>query len=137
SAMDGPISIIRPGGSPIVSTISSTYSAGTVSRLSQSWGDAPQSLRPGTTITVYGAGFLPGSKVSFGDQDAADRTTPASISPSGTSLTVQVPRYAVSGKVHVYLPTGTELGATPQDFTVYYYRNTDAFSFHNFSGKLS
>ncbi len=56
---------------------------------------------------------------------------PTTISPSGESLTVNVPSSAVTGSIYVVLPDGLVTPASTQTFTVHTYRNTFGFSFGN------
>jgi RTX calcium-binding nonapeptide repeat (4 copies)/Beta-propeller repeat len=64
------------------------------------------SLDKGSTASVYGAGFLPGSVVEFG---GGVRATPTYINQDGTFLTVLIPNSAQSGWVTVITPTGAQL----------------------------
>jgi hypothetical protein len=103
-------------------------------------GYSSQYQQQGSSVTISGIGFLPGSKVQFGKAspaqtiDSSLETAPTYVDPSGTSLTVNVPRYAVNGPVYVVLPDNTVLTSpTSQSFTIHNYRNTYGFSFHNFT----
>jgi hypothetical protein len=158
NAVNGPITIIRPGGRPIVSAASAHYTEGGVTGLSTNYGFAQGYSTPylsalqknGSSLTVYGYGFQQGAVVLFGDpassitgdmqklkQYAAQHgTAPTFLDPGGASLTVNVPRDAVSGHVWVVEPDGTGL-RSPQQFTVNDYRNTFGFSFSNFNFNIN
>jgi hypothetical protein len=150
NAVSGPITIIRPGGLPIVSSASAQYTKGGVTSLNTTAGYAPgysaAFLQTGSQVIISGFGFQQGAKVVFVEAGNNDPTTlanlatqdgvgatPTSIDLTGTLLTVNVPRYAVSGQVVVVEPDGTALIYATQPFTVNNYRNTFAFSFGNFS----
>lgn len=146
SAANGVISIIRPGGAAILSGYAA-FSQAVVNRLSTTYGYAPgyssQFLQIGSSLTIYGSGFLPGAKVEFGATGESGKavdsqffTTPVSIDPNGNWMTVTVPRCAVNGVISVIEPNGT-VSTSSQTFTVYDYRNTFGFSFHNFDFNVS
>jgi hypothetical protein len=109
---------------PVVTSLS-TYSG-------HAQGYSAPYLQSGDSVTIYGAGFLPGTKVQFGNAaiDPHLLVTPTHIDPSGTSMTVNVPLFAASGKVLVQIPGGGVI-ASPQTFTVQSFRNTYGFSFAN------
>jgi hypothetical protein len=141
-AVDGFIGVVRPGATIFYSATSAWYSYGTITGLSTWTGYAPgysaQYLNQGSSVTIYGSGFLPGSKVQFGHTgtgafiDPALLATPTAIDPNGTWMTVNVPRYAVDGPVLVQLPDGHILSTAPGlTFQVEDYRNTFGFSFAN------
>ena len=102
-------------------------------------------MQTGSSVTITGNGFIPGDLVLFGDPGTTDpkqlRTiaeqvgaTPTAL--NGTSLTVNVPRSAISGPIVVVDPVGADSAIglkSPQGFTVKDYRNTFCFSFKNFS----
>jgi hypothetical protein len=158
NAVNGPITIVRPGGKPIVSGTGAQYTEGAVTGLSTNTGFAQGYSTPylsalqenGSSLAVYGYGFQPGAVVLFGDpgsgttgdlqklkQYAAQYgTTPSFLDPGGASLTVNVPRDAVSGHVWVVEPDGTGL-QSPQQLTVNDYRNTFGFSFPNFNFNIN
>jgi hypothetical protein len=103
-------------------------------------GYAPQYQQQGSSVTIYGVGFRPNSLVQFGNAsptqtiDGRLETAASYVDPSGTWLTVNVPRYAVNGPVYVVLPDGTTLTSPAgQTFIVHNYRDTYGFSFHNFT----
>jgi hypothetical protein len=107
--------------------------------LSTLYGYAPQSLRPGSSVTLYGGGFASGSKVQFGDPSTNEpdlQATPLSINHDGTEMEVEVPRMALDGPLTVIFPAGGRITGS-DTFHVSNYRNTDAFSFHNISFNVS
>jgi hypothetical protein len=104
-----------------------------IGSISPTEGYAPQSLNPGTLVTIHGSGFIAGSMVEFAD---GPETTPNSIGSDGTSLTVRVPESAISGPITLIRPNGVNL-VSPTSFTVHYYRDTNAFSFENFKFHIS
>jgi hypothetical protein len=107
--------------------------------VSPSSGYAPQLMNPGTTVTVRGSGFVPGSKVQFGDptNNTPYLQAPAfSVSADGTSLQVRVPRLAMDGQLTVVSPSGARF-TTTSSFTVKNYRNVNGFSFENFAFNVS
>jgi hypothetical protein len=145
SAVPGPITIIRPGGDPIVSATNPTYIRGRVASLSSIVGYAPgynvATLDAGSEVDVFGAGFEQGARVIFGDPGTTDpnalktladqvAASPSSISLDGTVMHVNVPRYAVDGPVVVVEPDGTGLKLAA-GFHINNYRNTFGFSFQN------
>jgi hypothetical protein len=92
----------------------------------------PRTLQPGTTVTVIGQGFCPDSTVEFGNSNA---TVPAgSVNAAGTQLTAQVPALATTGRLTV--TSGGQSATSTTDFTVDNFRDTYAYSFHNFRPNL-
>ncbi|HTT92255.1 MAG TPA: hypothetical protein VMF65_22060 [Acidimicrobiales bacterium] len=73
------------------------------------WGTSSQSL------TIYGSGFCPGTKVAFGEygsppsigSNSPALVTPSYISPDGTEMKVTVPHYAADGPIDVFTPGGS------------------------------
>jgi hypothetical protein len=104
----------------------------TVSSLSTNFGRIPQSLQPGTPVTINGAGFCPGSTVTFGNSDGV--ATPTSINPQGTQLTVNVPPLATSGQVTVTSAGAT--GTAPSTMSIDTYRNVNGYQFHNYDPSI-
>jgi hypothetical protein len=96
-------------------------------------GFAPQSLRPGTEVTVQGVGFGPGWMVEFGNPLA--KATPSFISEDGQELKVRVPRLATPGFLWVSSPFGCRSFQSAETFSVHTYRNAFGFAFSN--GALS
>ncbi len=89
--------------------------------------EAPQLGKPGTEVTLKGAGFCPGDKVAIGPVE--DTANPDSISTPGNTLTFRVPRGAVSGALRILpLKGGPLLG--PQ-LPVSTFRNTRGYSWEN------
>jgi hypothetical protein len=147
----GRITIIRPGGDPIISTAFAQYTEGGILSLSTNHGYAPgydsAFLQTGSEVDIAGYGFQPGARVIFGNPGTSNPkhllalagtagigAIPTAISPNGTWLSVDVPRYAVNGPVEVIEPDGTVLtNPSMQTFVVANYRNTDGFSFQNFN----
>jgi hypothetical protein len=117
-AKPGPITVIRPGHAALVSSSSAQYTEPSVTGMSQSYGypqgGSAQFQAAGSSVTVYGVGFLPGTQVQFGSGGKARAT---SVDPRGGWLTVNVPADASSGKLKVILPNGTALQSS-QNFTV-------------------
>src|SRR5262249_9043552 len=97
-------------------------------------GYSAQYLQTGSSVTITGYGFGPGTKVRFNGWagDSYLLATPTGIAADGTSLTVNVPLFAQTGPLVVNLPDGTSLQSS-QPFTVRDYRNTYGFSFNNFN----
>jgi hypothetical protein len=89
---------------------------------------------PGTTVTITGTGFCPGSTVEFGNAKA----TPSPTSLSSTQIVVSVPPLATvpnppSSPISIIRTDGSILVAgasTP--FFVDSVRNTGGYSFHNY-----
>jgi hypothetical protein len=104
----------------------------TVSSLSAASGRIPQSLQPGTPVTISGAGFCPGSTVTFGNSDGV--ATPTSINPQGTQLTVNVPPLATSGSVTVTSAGASGTAPTPMNIDTY--RNVNGYQFHNYDPSI-
>ncbi len=109
------VKVLR-GGAP---TVSSFYPPA---------GNTPQALHPGTTVTIGGSGFCPGSTVDFGNPEAS--ATPSSINSSGTELTANVPALGTAGPVSVV--SGGVAGASAASMTINSYRNVDGYQFKNY-----
>jgi hypothetical protein len=88
----------------------------------------PQALRPGSEVTIKGAGFCPGSTVAFGNPSAV--ATPDSISPDGTQIRVKTPALATDGPVTV--KNGVKDVSSSASLTVDSYRNVNGYQFKNF-----
>jgi hypothetical protein len=97
-----------------------------VSALSPSTGSVPAFLQPGTSVTVTGGGFAPGTVVAFGQDSPA---APVSIAGDGMSLLATVPATGASGPLTVTCPSGQ--AAAGPDFAVDNYRNTRGLSWAN------
>ena len=94
-------------------------------------GMAPQALKPGTVVTIYGHGFCPGTTVDFGNSMA---NAPALTSTDGTRILTAVPRLATSGALYAIPPdAGFDSPGVAQlpGFDVNSYRNVNGFSFNN------
>ena len=92
-------------------------------------------LHPGTTVTLNGNGFCPGSSVSVGNAFANADTT---VAADGKSLTFVTPRAATTGRVVVKPPNSIFPYQTPTDLTVGSFRGEGGFAFPNFHfGALS
>lgn len=100
-----------------------------ISSFSPLAGAAPQSLQPGSQVTINGTGFAPGSVVEFGNIYGTN-TQPAQISSDGTQIKVFVPRLATTGPIAVQSPGGCSYSSSVP-FTVSTYRNTYGFPFDN------
>jgi hypothetical protein len=135
------ITILRPGGKSIVSATIPQYVQPSITSLSTNVGFAPgysmDYLETGSVVTIHGFGFQQGAQVIFGDPKTTDPTilkklaaSPFNIDASGTFLSVNVPRDAISGPLTILEPDGTSFQSTDM-FTVNNYRNTFGFSFGN------
>ena len=92
-------------------------------------------LHPGTTVTLQGNGFCPGSSVAVGNAFATADTT---VAADGKSLTFVTPRAATTGRVVVRPPNSIFPYQTPTDLTVGSFRGEGGFAFPNFHfGALS
>jgi hypothetical protein len=141
TAAAGPITIYRPGGLPIVSKTSVQYSAGSITNIFPLFVSAPQSLKVGTLVTISGTGFRQGDMVQFGDpSDITDTSVWATpVTLSSQSITVNVPRYALSGSIsviHANPSTSNPPIVSTQSVTVSNYRNTYGFNFENTSSVI-
>jgi autotransporter-associated beta strand protein len=116
---------LAPGGNGTITVILPPPQISSFTPLA---GDAPQSLQPGTTVTITGVGFAPNSQVQFGHIEGSADTS--SVSLDGTQIQVQVPRYGTTGQLTVSVPGQPPFTST-QCFTVNCYRNTYGFSFEN------
>ncbi len=104
--------------------------------------------QPGTTVTLQGAGFCPGTLATVGDPANPPSATPTSVSVDGTSLafstpgdaavsvsadgrtlTFNTPANAVSGKLILTSPSGVMI--VGPDLTVDTFRDTRGFSWTN------
>lgn len=118
---------------PHVASIQLTADAAkaTIATVKPNMGRTPQLLKPGTEVTITGAGFCPGMQVSFGAPGAVSAAT---VAPDGKSMTVRVPRLAVSGAVGIagtaieWQPVAGKTGV----FVVDSFRNVNAYPFENF-----
>ena len=103
-----------------------------IAHYSPSSGTVPEAGRPGTTVTITGESFCPGTRVQFGNSSARVQGTVQ----SPTELTAIVPRNATgtatSGGLQLIAPDGT-MGSAVQ-FPVDTYRNTNGFQFGNDAG---
>jgi hypothetical protein len=88
---------------------------------------APIYTQPGTTVTVTGEGFCPGTTVEFGNDHAR---APALPGATNTRIQVVVPALATSGALVVRTPGGSTATWT-SPVTVRTFRNTYGFRFHN------
>jgi hypothetical protein len=113
-------------GAAVLAVSVFTPSAPFVSAVSPTAGDVPVFGHAGTSVTVTGGGFPPGTMVTFG-QDSP--VTPVSIAGDGKSLVVAVPATGASGPLTVTCPSGQAAG-TPE-FAVDNYRNTRGLSWVN------
>jgi Ca2+-binding RTX toxin-like protein len=116
---DGPAqgTILANSTSPFVHDIAIPVdfhlTAGRVTHVS-TFGAPAGTLTKGSSATIYGAGFLPGSVVEFG---GGARATPSYLNAEGTFISVTVPTNAQSGPVTVVTPTGARL-VSPQSYTI-------------------
>ena len=105
--------------------IDHVYSAGTTytpSSVHTSW-----LTQAGSSITLVGGGFCPGSTVYIGD--ANNPVAPTSLASDGTSLTFSTPLGATTGQIGV-IPSEHALITGPS-LTVRTFRNTWGFSIKN------
>lgn len=91
----------------------------------------PQFGRAPTRIDLRGRGFCPGSLVRFGAAGAV--ASPLSTAPDGRSLTVDVPRGALSGPVTVIRPGGGLATKPGTPLNVLGLRANYGYSFPNFA----
>jgi hypothetical protein len=89
--------------------------------------ETPQLLKPGSEVTLKGAGFCPNSTVSFGNSKAI--ATPEYVSADGTEMRVPTPLLATSGPVTV--ESAGRTGTSAQSLTVNSFRDTYGFSWEN------
>jgi hypothetical protein len=93
-------------------------------------GQVPIGSTTGTTVTITGKSFCPGTEVQFGAVGSTGGIVEAQVQNSG-QVTATVPRNAASGPVSLITPDGQHGPAVT--FPINNYRNTDAFSFTNFA----
>ncbi|MGO9901308.1 MAG: hypothetical protein ACLP0J_16855 [Solirubrobacteraceae bacterium] len=93
-------------------------------------------------VTLHGCGLTSQTKARFGDDDAT--ATPAAandVAADGTSITLTVPAYAITGPLTVSDPTrlaaGTLTLTSPNPLPIDSWRNTNGFSFANYAGTLT
>lgn len=101
-----------------------------IGAVSPAAGHVPIGTEPGTTVTITGKSFCPGTKVQFGSVQSSGGVVEAQVQSTG-QMTATVPRDAASGPVSLIGPEG--LHGPAVQFPVNSYRNTAAFSFVNFS----
>jgi hypothetical protein len=87
----------------------------------------PQFGEGGSLVTITGTGLCGASSVQFGSPRGAAK--PISTEANGTSLVVEVPKYAMSGKVVVQTPAGELKGPETE---IDNFRDTWGFVFKNF-----
>jgi hypothetical protein len=87
----------------------------------------PQLGESGSLMTITGTGLCGASSVQFGSPRGAAK--PISTEPNGSSLVVEVPRYAMSGRVAVQTPAGEVKGPETE---IDNFRDTWGFAFKNF-----
>jgi hypothetical protein len=87
----------------------------------------PQFGEGGSLVTITGTGLCGASSVQFGSPRGAAK--PISTEPNGSSLVVEVPKYAMSGKVVVQTPAGEVKGPETE---IDNFRDTWGFVFKNF-----
>ncbi len=105
------------------------HCSNSIASYSPTSGQVPIGTSPGTTVTITGKGFCPGTEVHFGSSQSTSGTVEAQLQ-SSEHITATVPRDAASGPLSLIAPEG-QSGASVS-FPVNSYRNTDAFSFANF-----
>jgi hypothetical protein len=132
-AVNGYISILRPGALPIVSTHYFTIASSLVTGVSRTTVTAPYLQFGGTTIRIYGDGFKSGAKVQFGGAGLSNPlllSTPQAISSDGKIITVQPGVFALTGPITVIEPDGSS-AVSPQSVTVSDFPGTHGFGFTN------
>jgi hypothetical protein len=107
---------------------------GHFSSISPTEGFEPVNMQLGTLVTIAGVGFVQGSTVTFGT--GGPIATANWVSSDGTLLAVNVPRAAVSGPLSINRPGHSTL-TTGSSFTVHSFRDTNAFSFPNYSPEIT
>jgi hypothetical protein len=91
-----------------------------------------------STVTITGAGYCAGSTATFGNDAASAALVPGAPAPqsSGPDLmryTATTSTYATTGRLVVHPgPGGYQMARDAGPVTSQTYRNTKAFSFHNF-----
>ncbi len=140
------VTILRPGATSLTSTLI-TVAGPIITGFSTTDGYAPgynqDYLATGSSVTIYGSGFRPGTLVQFGPSGTANLIEPdllvpaTAVSPFGTSLTVSITSAAITGKVYLKFPSGQIVDSGSQIFTVHTYRNTFTLPFHNKKGDLT
>ena len=98
--------------------------------------------RVGEPATLHGCGLTAQTTARFGDDDATVKAASASdVGTDGTTVTVTVPTYAITGPVSVtdpaYPTAGTVTLTTPNPVPIDSWRNTNGFSFKNYAGTLT
>jgi hypothetical protein len=90
-------------------------------------------------ITLNGCGLTSTTLARFGADNATVTPDEASdVAADGTSMTVTVPDYAISGLLAIATPSGvTTTLATPKTLSIDSWRNTNGFSFENGPGALT
>ncbi len=90
----------------------------------------------GSTLTLHGCAFDPQDRVYF-DAPTTRPVTPTNVAHDGQSMDVTVPIEAISGRLEVQLGQRSETLATPDPLPIDSWRNTQGFSFKNFSAALT
>jgi hypothetical protein len=103
--------------------------AGNVDSFAPLTGNEPQALRPGTDVTIRGAGFCTGSPITvqFGNSLATSPATEVSL--DGREIHACVPRLATDGPLTVTTSAGSFSSSTA--FTVQSFRSMNGYSFTN------
>lgn len=114
-----------PDGLPHTTPIACSAAIGSVSPSSVT---VPEAGNPGTTVTITGQAFCPGTKVQFGNTAAVVTATVL----NNTTLTATVPRTATGGGLQLITPDGTRGPTTT--LPVDSYRNVNGFAFSNYFG---
>ena len=131
-ATSGWVAVVTPTGARLVYGRSVAVGKGKILSLSTAVGNEPEGTYPGTLVTLRGYGFTRDTLVRFGD---GAFLTPEYINPNAKEVYVRVPRGAVSGLITVRTSAGEF--SSEQTFTVHSYRDTNAFSFPNYSSTIS
>ncbi|MFN8123693.1 MAG: hypothetical protein U0237_14840 [Thermoleophilia bacterium] len=133
-----PVTIGITGRTPYTGLLNERVVAGAINgTLSPTSGRPPESLTPGTEVTITGRGLCapPGSVMRFGN-DAA--LAPITASPDGRTLTARVPALATTGPVGIVPDPGNPGSRVDgPGFTVNGFRDTWGMPFSNYTPKLT
>ncbi len=129
------ITLSGEGVAPVAATLIVNRVAPEVASVSPTYVLTPQSLHPGTSVSIEGSGFCPDSQVSFGNTEPGASATPSYVSPDGSEITVAVPTLATDGPVTI--STAGETASSYQKLEVDSYRNVNGYQFRNYVPNIS
>lgn len=118
---------------PTTATLTVNRVAPQVTSVSPASALTPQSLQPGTLVTINGSGFCQNSRVTFGNNDAT--ATPSKIAADGTSMTVAVPPLGTEDPVTV--SSDGQTATSSASLHVNSYRNINGYPFHNYTPAIT